>query len=323
MSTKISETRRVRGLVGGAVLVLAVALGGLAVLLIDPGPGDPPVEPLEGLDRPVGPEQWEEIEAWAEPASHGSPERLVAAVARMEGHRGELDTLLARFDSVTPRIAPEELPRDVRAALADLVAWHEGASPGIGEGLCPDELPPLPLNDLLRTAIHLTEGPESPVFDAALHAAWSLRQQGGALLGAVGFRVAAQALVVAGEGPPAPALARYRPSMDEVFPILAREWVCSYRMAERELKGGEGAERAKLAVVERELSAARSLAVAVLNRARPVRADPAKLALAVAIPDGSKRPKSPLARLLSLDASHLVQDWGRIISDYDRALPAR
>lgn len=266
-------------------------------------------------------ERWARVGEWAAPAPgfDGPRDRLSQAIESLE--RSELRRYSPRDRAITD---DADLDADARAALDHLVAWAaEGG--GLGDarcvgGLAPQALPGLPLMTLAELAVRSADGPDAPRVGAALRLGAALRGRGDALLGVVGFRIAERAQEVARERtwPIGQAFVEHRPRREQVFPIVARESLCSATAVEAMVREGEppsvGEGPLGLVTMDRELAVLRWYEGRRLAAAEPHRGDLSALLRALAEPP--EPPKSLLLPVLAVPPT-FVGDAERTIAAYD------
>ncbi|MDC0715994.1 hypothetical protein [Nannocystis bainbridge] len=185
---------------------------------------------------------WTRVETWAAETrqASGPIEPLHAALAPLKR--------AGATDEPWDPTRPPEPATDPAAqqALAGLIVWADGG--GLGDELCivdPADFtagPPrtVEMFRLARLALRHGRDDTDPAFAAALRLGAYLRGRGPLLAGAVGFAIARDALQVAEARnlPAGPAFVAFAPRREEVLPILAREAVCSLRMAEAAFHSG-------------------------------------------------------------------------------------
>lgn len=193
---------------------------------------------------------WRRVEAWAAETRQPS--------APIDGLHAALEPLRragARDEAWEPTRPPEPASDPAaQQALAALAEW--GRSGGLGDDLCivdPADLsagPPrtVEMFRLARLALRHGRDDGDPAFAAALRLGAYLRGRGPLLAGAVGFAIARDALQVAEARnlPAGPAFMAFAPRREEVLPILAREAVCSLRLAEAALGSGASGSQARV-----------------------------------------------------------------------------
>ncbi|WP_434417284.1 hypothetical protein [Nannocystis pusilla] len=185
---------------------------------------------------------WSRVEAWAAETRQAN-----APIDGLYAALGPLGRAEARDEAWEPTRPPEPASDPAtQQALAALAEW--GRSGGLGDELCivdPADLsagPPrtVEMFRLARLAFQHGRDDGDPAFAAALRLGAYLRSRGPLLAGAVGFAIARDALQVAEARnlPAGPAFMAFAPRREEVLPILAREAVCSLRLAEAALRSG-------------------------------------------------------------------------------------
>jgi len=153
----------------------------------------------------------------------------------------------------------------------------------------------------------------------------------------MGFSLVREAVDVAkarGQAP-GPAFVRFAPRREEVLPILAREAVCSMRMAEAVFARGEGDLGAELTPVnpgwfarwaagwagpERELAMARWYLGERVSAAARAGGDLAAMAASQAAPDAL--PASLLVRVLAFSGSSAIAGMKEAIEAHERLVGA-
>ncbi|MCY0992684.1 hypothetical protein OV203_36430 [Nannocystis sp. ILAH1] len=223
-----------RGLAALLLVLLALAAAGWFAARPWLAPPSAPPEQVAGT--------WSRVEAWA--AETRQPN---APIDELHAALGPLRRAGARDEAWEPTRPPEPAGDPAtQQALAALAEW--GQSGGLGDELCivdPADLsagPPrtVEMFRLARLAFQYGRDDGDPAFAAALRLGAYLRSRGPLLAGAVGFAIARDALQVAEARnlPAGPAFMAFAPRREEVLPILAREAVCSLRLAEAALRSG-------------------------------------------------------------------------------------
>ncbi|MCB9569641.1 MAG: hypothetical protein H6710_20900 [Myxococcales bacterium] len=277
--------------------------------------------------------RWAEVSAWAapHPSSAGSIDHLAAALAELQ--RSSTAEALERGASP---LGDDDLDEPLRRALAELVTWQREGG-GLGPHPCvvePGQEETFPIIGALRlgeVAIRRAEGPEDPRLVAALDLAAALRDRGGLLFGLIGATLAdtARERAEASGWAPAGALRERAPTRDEIFPLVAREALCSVLLVENaasspELLEAQGSGWRRLIQervgIERELAMLKWYQGKRLHAAHAVADDPNALADALAAPTEEELPPSLLLRALLVDTSPRIRDYGEKVAAYEAFL---
>lgn len=273
--------------------------------------------------------RWAKVEAWAgnppvkPDAARPETLRLGEDVRKLDQEADDL--VPAADDSLPPLTEPTE---GTRAAIDAIVTWHGRGAP-IGSGCAPDLPEPfVPPIEVLRagraTIASAGSAPDDPRMEAVLHLASELRQTGSLLEAMVGVRLAADAAATAKARGIAPndAFLRFRPRREEVFPTIARDFVCGYRWVRDSFDKGDDdlfeprPILARFVSMERELLMVRTFHADLLHQGLPHRDDPRALAAAVRV-EREDLPKSLLVRAFAADLSSVLTDWADAIERYD------
>ncbi|MEZ4384475.1 MAG: hypothetical protein R3A79_24315 [Nannocystaceae bacterium] len=304
-----------------ALLVLGV-VGVVAYLVVLPWISLPD-EPAAEIDA-----RWAEVEAWsaATPDSAGPLDELQRALASAQRTKVEVDAVDG------PALARVDLDDDARAAIDQLVAWHDRGG-GLGPDPCVTEADGLkPAIDIIRAldlaklAIASADSPDDPAVVAAVHLGAALRGRGGALFGVVGVTIAdaVRTRAVARGWPVTAALRAGAPHMREFFPIVARDVTCTVRLAERAVDEGELGEASgwrgllqRRVGMERELTMLKWYEGRRLAAAHAVVDDPVALREALTHPPPEQLPRSLLIRGMAFDIAAKVDSFRGMVAAYD------
>ena len=217
----------------------------------------------------------------------------------------------------------ETLPPPVTEALADFGRWSppdgeinaRSCEPWLGPGRVSIVL-------VLGRLVTFTATADDPHLGPMIGLADALRRHGSLPEAVAGFHLAdraAEQLAIR----PATDLARYaayRPTMIQLLDAIARDAVCSYRLArnalaDRAAAGGDSwTESVGLAPsADRELAMVRDFVGQRLERADAIASDTLELASLFRIGDPERLPKSGLVRALAVDAGDII-DRGAAIA---------
>ncbi len=308
-----------------ALLVLLVGtLGVLYLVFVHPWVASPDASPEEIAGR------WAQVEAWADPGQDCDQGGAVLRLATRSADRGwwEVETRFEGEGIEVPRLERGELSFELRSAVDGLVGWHRSGE-GIGLGTCePDDDLVAGLN-LVRLALATAEDAGSPELAAVLALGQAYRGCGPLIRSMMGFTIASDAVDWARSRgvPPGELFERYRPTADEVFGGLAREAVCSHRMAEQAFEpaaldqGSLGAPSlaAPLVGVDRELGMLQLFYADHLEVADAAGRDPRAMVEIYAWDDLDDLPPSLLVRLTSLSGG-VVERLVEHLEEYDAFL---
>jgi hypothetical protein len=254
---------------------------------------------LRWPERPVAEirGRWEQVERWAAlpAADPEGQDRLAAVFAKVAAL--ELPAALSDPDEeeLPQEIDPASIPDGYREALRDLISWHDGGrGGGWSWSLERDGAWVTAPFDLARVALALDDGESVP---ALAHLFAQARRSGSLFDYLLGATLADDLVDWLAEHPAArPALERYRPRRDEVFPAFARDAVLMRAELAKSLRAeGEAPEDWWTA---RELVVATDVFADRLFRAHPVRDDLAALSAALEVPLEEWRARSVLVPML-------------------------
>ncbi|WAS97049.1 hypothetical protein [Nannocystis punicea] len=276
---------------------------------------------------------WAQVESWAAETRHPD-----APIDRLHAALDHLKRAGRSEETWEPSRPPEPVSDPAeQQALAALVEWSEHG--GLGSELCivdPADLSAGPARvvemlRLARLALAHARDDTDPAFAAALRLGAYLRGRGPLIAGAVGFAVAGDALQVAEARnlPAGPAFKAFAPRREEVLPILAREAVCSLRLAEAAFRSGAGqpADMVEPGVIarwsatwigpERELAMARWYLGERVAAAAAAGDDLTAVAATQVVPDEPDAlPASLLVRSLAASGASVVTDMQATLTAY-------
>jgi len=324
------------------IVVAAIALAILYRVQVHPWLAMPE-EPRETIDA-----RWAKVVNWSGVAelSPQQPRLLLEAAALIDEAASADPDLFDRLAGHPgARLADSELSEEARQALARLEQWHRDG-PALGSELCNQavDLSALTMLSLARLALARAGGQTDDAQVAAvLHLGESLRDTGGMLHFAVGATLFDLAVERALERriPPGPAFAKHRMEVSEVFPALAREYVCTYRHVERvgaeqtglelqpwwlhrlldQLLGGELERKAaRYGSWDRELLVYRQFFGRWLETLHPYAGDLAALAQRADFSDSEQLPMSMLVQVSAISLSGQVEHFAAKLKRYDQLL---
>ncbi len=315
---------RITLIVGLTTLTLA---GVWAALEIYPWIKPPPEEP-EVIER-----RWAALDQLARASDRsGGPRELLDVIGSLElSALGELPITEGGLAYTDP-VDRATLPTEMSAAVDQLTRWRQRGG-GLGAERCPP-LEPRPLSAiqlmwLARVALHVSRAADDPAALAALELGAQLRERGGLLDGVVGFSIADESLRWAQDrGYPPTALREHRPTRAQLVSLVAREIVCSYELAERELareaEAQRGASRLQLPTgargIQRELAMVRWYWGERLHGVAPDAPPQALLARLPDIDDYERLPESVLLRALAVPFRGQVESVVEKLARYDEFL---
>ena len=282
--------------------------------------------------------QWAEVEVLAslDDVAQGDPAHLIKAELAIERRLTELQELTARAaNGPLPKLRSADLPEEGRVAMRELLEWHDSGG-GLGMAACGDELEAVPLLTLGRLLLSTSRDARRPEVEATLRMAAALRASGDLAQVTVGFHMAddARRWVEEHGVRPTSVFAATRPRLDEIPVAMAREAVCVYREAERDLSGDKllpwllglspedggpwlGRQRVTLA---RERTAWQVFSLPRVTGARDAGGDLKALRNATRLPNRGDLPTSALVRVYATDPTAQIERWGQISRDYDSLL---
>ncbi len=317
---------RITLIVGLTTLVLA---GAWAAVKIYPWVKPPPEDP-EVIAR-----RWAALDQLARASERSAaPREALDAIGSLElSSLGELPIAEGELAFAEP-VDRATLPPEVSTAIDQLSRWRQHGG-GLGAERCPPlerrPVSAIQMMWLARVALHVSQSADDAPALAVLELGEQLRERGGLLDGVVGFTIADESLRWARDrGYPPAALRERRPTPAQLVALVAREIVCSYEMADRELARElaqqRGESRLQLPTgmrgIERELAMVRWYWGERLEGVPPDASPQALLARLPNVDDYERLPESVLLRALAVPFRGQVESVADKLARYDEFVDA-
>ena len=306
-----------------AGLVAAILIAGVIfyVVVVRPWVAMPD-EPRDRIEA-----RFAKVEALAELPEHCRADNsmIIEAIDELQSSKADIYGIVwprdekGRAPEVVQSRDPASLPAEMKRAIDNLLEWDRNNG-GFGHEPCDDSIAPIKALNLGELALATADaGREEPRLRAILHLARDLRTCGSLIEGRVGFTLARRVAEWGKDrgAPSTDAFHRFRPHAEEVLPLLAREAVCSVRLAEGAYGSSDGETYSAREVLMLEQYYAN-----LLEQASKTPTDLAKISEAIDHEAPDELPPSLLVRAMTLTLSSVVESTAEDIDAYDSFLKA-